>query len=247
MKRLKSSIGIEPINLANKRIHSPYNQKDDVLYVQQLLNKCFRHQLGFSPLKEDGICGKKTIAAIKQFQMAHVKGIRSDGLIEKNGSTYTALLDISRSSASVNVNQFLRMYGDIARTTGRKWKIPASVLLAQAAHESGWGRHVKNNAFFGIKGKSSSGDSVAFKTTEFMDGKKISTTGSFRAYRNFEEAADDYGRFLSENPRYKKCFVATDATQFVQALVAAGYATDPKYAEKILNVINKNGLAKYDH
>ena len=122
-----------------------------------------------------------------------------------------------------------------------------SVLLAQAAHESAWGRHVKSNAYFGIKGKSPSGASTSFKTHEVVGGKSVTITDSFRAYKDFAEAADDYGRFLSQNPRYKACFSHTkDPGKFVDALAGAGYATDPDYASKIKNIIRRYGLTDYD-
>jgi type VI secretion system secreted protein VgrG len=143
---------------------------------------------------------------------------------------------------------FLNRYGNAAKAAAKKWKIPPSVLLAQAAHETGWGRHVKNNAFFGIKGKSPEGKSTSFKTTEFVDGKTKLTEDTFRAYANFDEAADDYGRFLSQNPRYKKCFSGSLTPEnFVENLSNAGYATDPNYEKKIVSLIKKNGLKTYDN
>lgn len=246
MSNLQSSVGVEPIIIANKRIHAPYNSKNDVLQVQKLLNKSFSKSPGFIKLKEDGTCGKKTISAIKQFQTAFVKGIYADGLVEKSGRTYQTLTNTSTTSENPTITAFLKKHSETARSVAKKWGIPASVLLAQAAHESGWGRHVKDNAFFGIKGKSPTGNSVTFKTSEYVEGKKTSLNDSFIAYKNFEEAADDYGRFLTSNARYKRCFSTTNAEQFVRELASAGYATDPRYAEKILNTINKNGLTKYD-
>lgn len=246
MQNIQSSVGTEPSNTAAKRIHAPFNLKNDVATIQKLLNKSLSTKPGFIRLKEDGVCGKKTISAIKQFQTTFVKGIYADGLVEKRGRTYQTLTSTASTSTNPTIVTFLNQHSETARTVAKKWGIPASVLLAQAAHESGWGRHVKDNAFFGIKGKSPTGNSVTFKTSEYVDGKKTSVNDSFRAYKNFEEAADDYGRFLTKNSRYKPCFKTTTAEQFVQALASAGYATDPRYAEKILNIINKNGLTKYD-
>lgn len=111
----------------------------------------------------------------------------------------------------------------------------------------GWGKHVKGNAYFGIKGKSASGNSIDFATSEVIDSKKIAIKDTFRAYKNFAEAADDYGRFLNENTRYRKCFEhQKDPYQFVKTLADAGYATDPDYAKKIANIIRKYELTKYD-
>ena len=57
------------------------------------------------------------------------------------------------------------------------------------------GKHVKNNAYFGIKGKSPTGNSTSFGTTEVINGKVIHIKDTFRAYADYAESADDYGRF----------------------------------------------------
>lgn len=96
-----------------------------------------------------------------------------------------------------------------------KYRAPVSILIAQAALESGWGRHVKGNAYFGIKSHHSKGSTTSFTTTEFVNGKKTTLTDSFRAYANFGESAEDYGKFLTTNPRYKPAFVqAKDPLKF---------------------------------
>jgi flagellum-specific peptidoglycan hydrolase FlgJ len=74
-------------------------------------------------------------------------------------------------------------------------------LVAQGALETGWGRHVKANTYFGIKGKSGPGISVNFANHEVTDGKSKARTDDFRACASLKEAADDYGQFLKNNPR----------------------------------------------
>lgn len=120
------------------------------------------------------------------------------------------------------------------------------VLLAQAALESGWGRHELRDAggnsfnLFNIKaGKHWKGDSVAADTTEFVNGKPVSQAASFRAYGSYGEAFADYARLLKSNPRYAAALdQGGDAESFARGLQSGGYATDPKYAEKIMRVIN---------
>jgi flagellum-specific peptidoglycan hydrolase FlgJ len=121
------------------------------------------------------------------------------------------------------------------------------VLIAQGAEESWWGKHVKGNAYFGIKGKSSQGQSLDFATHEVADGASIEITDTFRAYASLDEAADDYGQFLRSNPRYASCFAYSNQPErFVDHLAAAGYATDPDYAEKLKKIIRSHELWKYD-
>ncbi len=129
------------------------------------------------------------------------------------------------------------------------------VLLAQAALETGWGRHelrgAEGNSFnlFNIKASRNwKGDTVAADTTEFVNGKPVSQAASFRAYGSYGEAFSDYARLLKTNPRYAAALErGSDAESFVRGLQSGGYATDPKYAEKIMRVINsapfREGLA----
>jgi hypothetical protein len=146
-----------------------------------------------------------------------------------------------------NVQKFLDMASEAAMSTASKWGVPASVLLAQSALESGWGLHVKNNAYFGIKGKSPSGNSVSFGTTEVINGKVIHINDTFRAYADFAESADDYGRFLNENKRYKAAFSYTkQPNEFITEVANAGYATDPNYASKLIHLMGRYDLYEFD-
>jgi hypothetical protein len=146
-----------------------------------------------------------------------------------------------------NVQKFLDMASEAAMSTASKWGVPASVLLAQSALESGWGLHVKNNAYFGIKGKSPSGNSVSFGTTEVINGKVIHINDTFRAYADFAESADDYGRFLNDNKRYKTAFPYTkQPNKFITEVANAGYATDPNYASKLIHLMGRYDLYEFD-
>lgn len=226
------------------------NNRSDTELIQQLLNKNFKSDPNAYALKIDGYCGPKTIDSIRKFQRQRLQIIHPDGRVDPTGNTFKKLSSPlpHQAQAPEHVTLFLSQFSEIAKTISRKWDVPASVLLAQAAHESGWGKHVKGNAYFGIKGKSPQGNSVTFATTEVENQKKIAIKDTFRAYQNFEEAADDYGRFLNQNPRYKTCFSNKNYPyQFVNELAKAGYATDPEYAKKVSNIIRKYELTKYDH
>jgi len=129
-----------------------------------------------------------------------------------------------------------------ARTVKVYYGVPVSVCIAQAALESGWGQHVVDNAYFGIKGHG-----TAFQTTEIIDGKPVHEVLGFRAYTSFFDAAMGYGEFLKTNPRYKACFDHTDdPIAFVEALAAAGYSTSPNYATEVIAIIQGHNLTQYD-
>lgn len=152
-----------------------------------------------------------------------------------------------KSKRPKNVQDFLDMVALDAKIASKNWNVPASVLLAQSAHESGWGKHVKDNAFFGIKGKSPSGNSTSFKTTEVINGRVIHATDNFRSYQNYAEAADDYGRFLNTNKRYRAALSnSNDPDTFICEVANAGYATDPEYSKKIKRIMEAFNLYEYD-
>lgn len=136
------------------------------------------------------------------------------------------------------VTDFIALVGPDALKVQKEFKIPAAVSIAQAALETGWGRSVKGHNYFGIKGAGQT-----FTTHEVIDGKRVQLKDNFRAYASLEESFRDYGVFLTTNPRYKKCFnYSNDPKRFAAELQAAGYATDPEYASKLCQIMDKWGL-----
>lgn len=133
---------------------------------------------------------------------------------------------------------------------GRVTGIPARFLVAQAALETGWGKHELKNAdgspsynLFNIKaGRSWTGSTLGTTTTEFRDGAATRENARFRAYGSYAEAFQDYARMISNNPRYAAVTGQADAVAFARGLQSAGYATDPMYADKLARIINGNTL-----
>lgn len=122
--------------------------------------------------------------------------------------------------------------------------VPARAIMAQAALETGWGQHVSRandggSSFnlFGIKANRLwSGDSVQARTQEYSKGAFASEQAAFRSYDSLGDAFDDYVRFLKDNPRYLQALRADSVQGFAQGLQQAGYASDPGYAGKIVDV-----------
>jgi peptidoglycan hydrolase FlgJ len=143
--------------------------------------------------------------------------------------------------------EFLRLHQSSARGAEAQSGIPASFMVAQAAHESGWGRHEIRNAdgssshnLFGIKaGAGWTGAVAQVTTTEVIDGQPRKVVAKFRAYANYDESFRDYARLMKDNPRYARVVAAGHSVEgFAQGLQRAGYATDPAYADKLTRVIN---------
>ena len=141
---------------------------------------------------------------------------------------------------------FVRQHGQAAQDAQARSGIPADFMLAQAAHETGWGRKEivgrdgsASNNLFGIKaGAGWNGPTVDVATTEYVDGQPRRLVQRFRAYANHAESFADYARMMSQSPRYAAVRAAgADARAFAQGLQDAGYATDPAYAGKLGRVI----------
>jgi peptidoglycan hydrolase FlgJ len=142
---------------------------------------------------------------------------------------------------------FVAQHTDAAKAAEAETGIPASYMVAQAAHESGWGRREIKKAdgsssfnVFGIKaGGSWTGKTAEVTTTEYVNGKAQKVVAKFRAYDSYESAFKDYAQLMKSSPRYAQVLANSDSAQgFAKGLQKAGYATDPAYADKLTRVIN---------
>ncbi|MDM4764534.1 flagellar assembly peptidoglycan hydrolase FlgJ [Pelomonas sp. SE-A7] len=163
-----------------------------------------------------------------------------------------ALPSLTRKNVQPHVQDFIQKHDSAAKAASSATGIPASFMLAQAAHESGWGKREivakdGTNSFnvFGIKATPGwTGKTVDVQTTEYVDGKPQKVTAKFRAYASYEESFKDYARLLGNNQRYAQVVAQAQAggnasaERFAQGLQKAGYATDPDYASKLARVIN---------
>ena len=154
---------------------------------------------------------------------------------------------------STAVAGFVQQHSEVARQVEAASGIPASFMIAQAAHETGWGAKeivgrdgTPSNNLFGIKaGASWKGPTVDVTTTEYVNGQAQKVVQKFRAYASHAESFADYARLMSDNPRYAAVRAAGgDATAFAQGLQNAGYATDPAYASKLAKVIQTTQRAQ---
>jgi flagellar protein FlgJ len=143
--------------------------------------------------------------------------------------------------------EFVRQHRAAAERAQAATGIPAHFMLAQAAHETGWGRHPIRHAdgtpthnLFGIKaGPGWSGPVAEITTTEYVDGVARKVTARFRAYASPAESFADYAALMQRSPRYREVLAQGGTAEgFAMSLQRAGYATDPAYAEKLGRVIN---------
>lgn len=166
-------------------------------------------------------------------------------------------------------DDFFNQYAPMAIDSMRQTQVPASVTLAQAALESGWGRHAPGNNFFGIKaGRNWTGRVQLLRTrevhrdndrsrhsypevisiTQRPDGKyDWLVRDNFRAYDTATDSFNDHGNLLRNNARYRPAFQHTqDGIRFAEEVARAGYATDPNYAAQLTNLIRQYNLTRFD-
>jgi len=154
----------------------------------------------------------------------------------------------SHKSSALSVTDFQAKMAPHVEEASRATGIPANLMLGQAALESGWGKREIKSAdgtnshnLFGIKATGGwDGKVVEATTTEYINGVKQKRIEKFRAYDNYADSFKDFAQLMQNNPRYQNVMSNMhDAQAYAKAMQKAGYATDPQYASKLANVIDK--------
>lgn len=153
----------------------------------------------------------------------------------------------------MKIKEFIPTIAPLVQAENKKRGYPlfSSVVIAQAIYESGWGQSImmmKANAIFGIKATQNwKGKVYNSITQECYDGKTYTNiTACFRAYNTLEEGIADYFDLITKLERYRKATVAETPLECITAIKNGGYATNPKYIDTIMEIINSNNLTKYD-
>jgi flagellar protein FlgJ len=154
---------------------------------------------------------------------------------------------VSRASGGTRQAGFVDQHSQAAAQVARESGIPASYMIGQAGHETGWGRSEIRHRdgspsfnLFGIKATSAWKGKVAeITTTEYVNGTPRKTVAKFRAYDSYADSFRDYARLITKSPRYDQVMDQVGSVQgFASGLQKAGYATDPQYAAKLSRAIN---------
>lgn len=160
----------------------------------------------------------------------------------------SALLPVNPSTSTryETPEAFVQDVWPHARRAAEELGVDPKILVAQAALETGWGKHIPSNLegqssfnIFGIKaGRVWPGSTVEARTQEF-NGESFQTEHSrFRAYNSIADSFSDYVNMIQTNPRFKAAQGA--GSQFINFLQQGGYATDPDYAGKINRIVNSD-------
>ena len=174
-------------------------------------------------------------------------------VIKKNGTDVIQPINNNQPlfkplSENSSASDFQKRMAHHAEAASRETGVPAHLMLGQAALESGWGKRelkgadgTSSNNLFGIKATGNwNGKVVEATTTEYINGIKQKRIEKFRAYDSYADSFKDFANLMRNNPRYENVMAnLQDVKGYAQAMQKAGYATDPNYAEKLANVIQK--------
>ena len=144
-----------------------------------------------------------------------------------------------------HVAEYVATYGRVAAEVGQQTGVPPSIILAVAGLESAWGASElsRRGNHFGIKAWGSE-PKHCLPTLEFEKKRALRVRACFRAYDDPKDSFRDFGRLLSSSPNYQSLFQLTvsDYRRWAHGLSDRGYATDPRYAEKLIRIIKQYRL-----
>lgn len=160
----------------------------------------------------------------------------------------------TKQSAFASPEDFVAQLYPIAKQHASELGLEPKALIAQAAVETGWGQYMIHkpdgenaNNLFGIKADQRwQGEKATVSTLEYKGDLPEKQKAQFRAYGSLQESVQDYVQFVKQNPRYIPAVdQVSDAKSYFEALQNSGYATDPKYAEKVLSVLRSATLQEF--
>ncbi|HEX2938920.1 MAG TPA: glucosaminidase domain-containing protein [Ruminiclostridium sp.] len=141
---------------------------------------------------------------------------------------------------------FIAKIKDAAVEQMKKSDILASLTIAQAILESGWGEHAPGFNLFGIKANGWKGKTQTFSTREYVNGKYVTVNGLFRTYNSWDESIADHTAFLTSDKRYQNLIGQKDYKTACCLVGSDGYASSPTYAQSLIKLIEDYRLYQYD-
>ncbi len=227
------------------------NAPGDVFVIQSLLNDRLPRPHTFLPVTGDPDPG--FVLAIQAYQAVILGMNPPSGRVDPGSQTYYSLA----ARPLVEPDKPAPRYGHVGQVPGEiasaavasqvKWKVPASITLAQWVVESAWGASMPagSNNPFGIKAAPGQAG-VDAGTREVVAGQDIHITAKFRKFETLAEAFDLHGKLLASNRVYAPAMaLAADPDAFADALTGV-YATDPKYGFTLKWVMRTYGFQKYN-
>ncbi|KJV07090.1 flagellar assembly peptidoglycan hydrolase FlgJ [Methylocucumis oryzae] len=203
-----------------------------------------------------------TKQTLQDYLAQPVTALKPSGVKLRALSTSAPLSDemtaigFAEANDSVPTHSFIRELQPYAEQAARELGVAPKALLAQAALETGWGKSCLrqrdgSNTYnlFNIKAdKSWTGKQTKVAALEFDQGVAKKVNSGFRSYASYQESFQDYVKFIKSNPRYHDALQhAGNPARYMHELQQAGYATDPRYAEKVMQIFHSDLFAVADN
>ncbi len=172
-------------------------------------------------------------------QPAPPQSLKADGIKQAGDDDRQIMADSPRA--------FMDSVLPVVKKAAASIGVNPLILVAQAALETGWGKFVvkdsagnSSNNLFNIKADNRwQGEKVEVSTQEYREGRPVMEQAAFRSYSSIAQSAEDFAKFIQDNPRYQNALNAVaDGKEFIRELHDAGYATDPAYTKKVLGVFD---------
>ncbi|MGZ8223864.1 MAG: flagellar assembly peptidoglycan hydrolase FlgJ [Methylobacter sp.] len=218
----------------------PANEKKEKLELEDYLNRSAGTPKVMSAQRS--VIDKQVVSAADNQSKSPVDEI------------FNTLLKNEPAQPIMSAEQFVEQLQPYAEQAAKQLGIEPRVVLAQAALETGWGRSLIKNSnggssfnLFNIKAdKAWQGKQVQMPALEFEQGIAKQVNSGFRSYNSFQESFQDYVDFIKSNPRYGEALKqAGNAKQYMQELQRAGYATDPNYADKVMDIYHGSTITGF--
>lgn len=220
-------------------------------------------QLGGDPAAADMPMGGQTFSAETVQTLpklvARIRELKPETPVQSGTDDKPAAITAAEQTSGVPLParfdspaQFVEKLWPLAEKAARQIGAAPEAIMAQAALETGWGKHIlqdkQGSSFnlFNIKADSRwNGDYTSRNVLEYRNGQPIQEQSRFRSYDDYQQSFDDYVQFLQSNPRYQNALQhAGNPERFVEQLHKAGYATDPLYASKLKRIMQGETLAQ---
>jgi peptidoglycan hydrolase FlgJ len=236
---MDSDAGNQWRDMFDQQLSVQLSQGGNGIGIAQMLVKQLGGALGMS---SDGSSATGTAGA--------TSAASGDSWQQRLGSVANAVKNTGEKVLKLlpkDAEDFVKQLAPYAQQAAQKLGVSVRAVLAQAALETQWGKHLPthsngntSNNLFGMKaGSSWDGEKVSVKTLEFEGGVPVQKHAQFRSYDNPGQSFNDYAQLISDNPRYAKALNhGEDVVGFAKGLVSGGYATDPAYAQKIIAIAN---------
>ncbi len=199
-----------------------------------------------APIKINEVNNIKTDDALKNVLALHLVNQTSGPEVTiKKELTDTSTGKVQKQSGFQSPQEFVNIIWPIAQKVASDMKVEPKAIIAQAALETGWGKHIihqqdgkNSHNLFGIKADRRWDGGVAnVSTLEYKNGIAKKEVAPFRVYDSYESSLKDYAHFIKNSSRYKEAVQQGNNIQgYSEGLQKGGYATDPNYANKIQRI-----------